>query len=383
MAAGVVAVTAVGVTGTLLYRVPVVGLLTGFVAPVMTWVVIVALLGGLLALTIAIWRRSRIAIAIVLVAALTVVGGGYVVARQVGAAEAAGAHVSLLQTLRVFGADAAPPDATDTFSVADGKPLRVSVFRPAPGRPAPVLMFIHGGGWVAGDRFAHASDLRWFADQGWLVFSVDYALSARARNLWDVVDAQIGCAMVWVAANAGRYGGDPSRLSLTGDSAGGNLAINAAYSSATGTQRSSCGGVPPRAGAVATLYPAVDPASVFTNSDVLLSETARGFALAYLGGSPDEVPERYAAVASITHVSPAAPPTLIVLGAADHLVPTSGAYEFTRRAREAGVQVRTVSIPFADHVFDGRPGSIGQQTFRQLTASWLREHGQGPQSPVG
>jgi dipeptidyl aminopeptidase/acylaminoacyl peptidase len=66
------------------------------------------------------------------------------------------------------------------------------------------------------------------------------------------------------------------------------------------------------------------------------------------------------------------------MGAADHLVPTEGTYGFVDRARAAGVDVELVSVPYADHVFDGRTGSIGQQAYRQLTLKWLRDHGLAP-----
>jgi acetyl esterase len=374
----VVGPATVGVVGTLLYEVPVLGLATGFVPPVMTWVVIATAAGGLLALAVAVLRRSQVAIAVVLVAALTAGGGCYVVARQVAAAEAAGVDVSLLDTLGVWTDEVSVPDALASYGMFEGTSMGVSVFEPRAVKGAPVLVFIHGGGWVAGERDANSSDFRWFADHGWLVFSVDYPLSSKGRHLWNVVDGQLGCALAWVAGNAARYGGDARRLSLSGDSAGGSLAINVAYMSANGTLRSACGGTQPAVSAVVTLYPAVDPASVFTNADFVLGTTARTFAMAYLGGPPDQVPDRYAAVASATHVSPAAPPTLMILGAADHLVPTVGAERLAAQARALGVDASVVSIPYADHVFDQRKGSIGEQTFRQLTAAWLRTHGQAP-----
>jgi acetyl esterase len=59
-------------------------------------------------------------------------------------------------------------------------------------------------------------------------------------------------------------------------------------------------------------------------------------------------------------------------------VPVDGTYRFADRARAAGVDVDLVAVPYADHVFDGRRGSIGQQAYRQVTVHWLRDHGQGP-----
>jgi acetyl esterase/lipase len=374
-----VALPALGVLATLLHAVPVVGLAAGFVPPVMSWVVLVTAAIALLAFGTWLRGPSRALLAVVVVAALTVAAGAYVIARQVTVVENAGADVDLVETLDVWSTQTEAPDAEETYTSFEGEPLRLGVFRPRPGSgPAPVLLFVHGGGWVAGDRNAHATDLRWFADRGWLAVSVDYALSSPERHLWDVVTGQIGCAMTWVTRNAARFGGDPARLSLSGDSAGGNLAINAAYMASASTLQPSCAGEVPAVGAVSALYPAVDPAGVFTNDDAALGGTARGFATSYLGGSPSDVPDRYAAVASAGHVTPAAPPTLLLLGAADHLVPTRGAYEFADRAAAAGVSVKLVSVPYADHVFDEREGSVGQQAYRQLTAAWLREHGQGP-----
>jgi acetyl esterase len=65
-------------------------------------------------------------------------------------------------------------------------------------------------------------------------------------------------------------------------------------------------------------------------------------------------------------------------GEADHLVPVDGTYRFVEQARAAGVDVDLVTVPYADHVYDGRRGSIGAQAYRQLTARWLRDHGLSP-----
>jgi acetyl esterase len=327
VAAPLIVVPALGVAGTFLHGVPYVGVAAGFVPPVMSWVIIAALAGGALALSLLRRHRGPLAAVLVVVAVLTVVGGSVVSVRMTTAVESAGADIDLAKTLDVVSERSATPDADATYTTFDGEPLRLSIYRPrATVTPAPVLVFVHGGGFVAGDRDAHGTDLRWFAEGGWLVVSVDYALSSPDRHLWDVVQPQLGCALTWVTANAHRYGGDPARLSLSGDSAGGNLAINTTYT----------------------------------------------------GGSPVEFPQRYAAITSATHVGATAPPTLILFGAADHLVPTAGTYRFADLALAAGVDVELVAVPYADHVFDARPGSVGQQGYRQLTAKWLRDHGQAP-----
>jgi acetyl esterase len=369
---------ALGVAATFAHDVPYAGLASAFVTPVMSWVIVVALAGGALAGYLWFRHRGRLLATLVAVAVLTIVGGSVVTARMVAAVENAGADIDLVDTFDVLSKQTAAPDAEASYATFDGEPLRLSIYRPPDADSAPVLVFIHGGGFVAGSRDVHGADFRWFADRGWLTISIDYPLSSADQHLWDVVDDQIGCALAWVSTHAPKYGGDPTRLSLSGDSAGGNLAINTAYAAANGTLKSSCGGPRPVVSAVSALYPVVDLAGFYDNDDPALGAVSRDMAGAYIGGSPREFPQRYAAVASATHVSPVAPPTLILMGEADHLVPTDGTYRFADQARAAGVDVELVAVPYADHVFDGRTGSIGQQAYRQLTAKWLRDHGQAP-----
>ncbi|SEH52786.1 Acetyl esterase/lipase [Mycolicibacterium rutilum] len=379
LAVPLVAVPAVAVLGMYLPSVPYLGLATAFAPWYLGWLIVAAAAGGLLAAALWWRRRARWSALVAVTAVLAVAGASVIAARMTAAVEAAGARLDLPALLTLGSVRPVAPDAEEVYSSFDGKPLSLNIHRPPGGdRPAPVLVFVHGGGWVAGDRGAHSDDLRWFADRGWLTISVGYSLSSPSRHLWDVLHGQIACALTWVGDNAARYGGDAQRLSLTGDSAGGNLAINVAYLRAADRLRSSCGGAVPAVAAVSALYPAVDPAALYDNDYPVTGPRARAMAAAYTGGSPDQYPQRYRSIASATHISAAAPPTLIVLPESDHLVPPAETVTFVDQAHAVGVQTQLVTVPFADHVFDARPGSIGKQAYRQLTDRWLRAHGQAP-----
>ena len=119
------------------------------------------------------------------------------------------------------------PEAADieVGSVADidagGVPARV--YRPAGDGPFAVVMMFHGGGWVIGDlTTADGQSREVCRGAAALVISVDYRLAPEHRFPAAADDCY--AATVWAGRNAAEYGGDPSRLAVAGDSAGGNLA---------------------------------------------------------------------------------------------------------------------------------------------------------------
>ena len=104
---------------------------------------------------------------------------------------------------------------------ADGVPVRV--YQPAGEGPFPVVMMFHGGGWVIGDLTTADGQSREVCRQAKaVVISVDYRLAPEHRFPAAADDCY--AATLWAAQSADRYRGDPSRLALAGDSAGGNLA---------------------------------------------------------------------------------------------------------------------------------------------------------------
>ncbi len=101
--------------------------------------------------------------------------------------------------------------------------IPVRVYTPQGSGPFGVLVFYHGGGWVIGDLDTHDRECRMLcADAGCLVVSVDYRLAPEHPYPAAVEDAF--AALQWVGENAAALGGDPQRLAVGGDSAGGNLA---------------------------------------------------------------------------------------------------------------------------------------------------------------
>src|SRR5216117_328869 len=100
--------------------------------------------------------------------------------------------------------------------------IPVRIYTPEGRAPFPVLVYFHGGGWVIGSLETHDGLCRHLANAAsCVVVSVDYRLAPEHPYPAAAEDAY--AATRWVAANANAVGGDPQRIAIGGDSAGGNL----------------------------------------------------------------------------------------------------------------------------------------------------------------
>ena len=118
-------------------------------------------------------------------------------------------------------------DAIDNFEIpgADAQPMRARAYTPRDARegPLPLLVWLHGGGWVAGDLDNHDAACRALANaSGCKVVAIDYRLAPEHKFPAGLDDCY--AAIQWLAAHRGALGIDPRRVAIAGDSAGGNLA---------------------------------------------------------------------------------------------------------------------------------------------------------------
>ncbi|KQW60963.1 alpha/beta hydrolase [Variovorax sp. Root411] len=124
----------------------------------------------------------------------------------------------------------APAIASANDRVIDGpsSPLTLRIYQPdAQQGPLPLLLYVHGGGFVIGDLETHDKVCRTLChDVAAVVVAVDYRLAP--EHLFPAAVDDVACALRWVAAHARELGADPSRIALAGDSAGAQLATVAA-----------------------------------------------------------------------------------------------------------------------------------------------------------
>jgi acetyl esterase len=309
-------------------------------------------------------RRRWVRFSLCAIAIVTALAAAFIIWRVVDVAHRNRVDVSVANAFGFSGSLATiQPDEIVPYEQDLGETLTLRIFKPrgpAPSGGWPVLMHIHGGGWVEGSNEQQSADMRWYANRGWIVVSAGYVLANGTRPTWDRVHGELGCAMSWIGRNIGRRGGNPTRLALRGGSAGGNLAINVGYMANASMLPTLCGGSVPKVRAIAAMYPGVDMAGLYDNPYF----DTRSMVAQYIGGSPSQYPARYAATSSFTHINPFAPPTLVFISGSDHLVAPASMRAFARDARRAGVRVETIEVPFAEHGFDlmGLGNAIVRQT---------------------
>jgi acetyl esterase len=209
---------------------------------------------------------------------------------------------------------------------------------------APALVFFHGGGWVIGDLDSHDVVCRKLADEGELmVVSVDYRLAPEHKFPAAVDDAI--AATKWIAGNARQLGIDAARLTVGGDSAGGNLAAVVAIAARDGDG-------PDIAGQL-LIYPAIDfalthPSHSEPETSILLTHSViKWFRDHYLNGAADvgdwrASPARASTLAGL-------PPAYVLTAGADPLRDEGD--EYARQLKQAGVAVTYRHFPGQFHGF--------------------------------
>ncbi len=346
------------------------------------WITVLSLIGT--AAVVRRWQigRGRKTLLLASLAGFAAIGTLWIQARHIASAREHGAQIDISQAfLARSQADASLEPVTVNYTEFAGEDLPLDLYWPTKSRgdsPAPVFIYIHGGGWGGQTLRQRQADFRWFAERGYLVISLEYSLSSETRPTWNIAEQQLACGLKWIGANAARFGGDPARVAMWGESAGGNLALNVSYRANAGQLASTCIGEIPRIAATAALYPVVDPERMYHNPNPLIGHFGRTMTTRYTGGTPGQFPARYRAIASATHITAKAPPTLLIVPEADHLVVPQAAYVFARKARIAGVDMRLIAMPYAEHSFDLRSGSIGNQMVRQVMQQFLEAHGLKP-----
>ncbi|QBJ98879.1 alpha/beta hydrolase [Rhodococcus sp. ABRD24] len=233
---------------------------------------------------------------------------------------------------------------------------------------APVLLQIHGGGWVIGSKDHQGIPLMLeMASRGWVCAAINYPLSPKA--VWPAHLIAIKRAVAWLRGNVGRFGGDPGFIAVTGGSAGGHLAAMLALTSGDTSLQPGFEDADTSIQACAPHYGVYDFAGE-TGIKATRQRVESGLMPMVLGKKA-QFPQDYLAASPRAHLREDAPPFFVVHGTSDSFIPVAEAREFVDRLREVSANpVAYAELRGAQHAFDIFP-SIRSFRVAQGVADFL------------
>jgi len=228
--------------------------------------------------------------------------------------------------------------------------MAIDVYHPN-GQPKAAVLMFHGGGWRRGSREMMAPPAKVLAANGFIAFGVEYRLLGEAA--WPAHIQDVRSALRWVHAHAGEFGFPADRIVLQGFSAGGHLALMAAgQPQHAGFDYEGEPTTTPQIAAVVAFYPPTEfsvekpRAPGVMRPDTLLGE-----------GADQAAAQRASPTA---YVSKSWPPTLLIHGNADQLVPQDASLRMYAKLREAGAPVEMHLIAGQAHGFLSVPSLVPQ-----------------------
>jgi len=260
----------------------------------------------------------------------------------------------------------------------------------------PLVLYIHGGGWLAGNarRSVPFVDfpgvLASLSSRGYVVASIEYRLSGEAKFPAQVEDVKAGIR--WLRLHASTYDIDPSRFMTWGVSAGGYLSGLVATScnqSAPGEGKREHSSIPD---ATVVSVPSSDPSACVQGAvswygifdfatiadqaqqDKAMSRedpNAPEWQLLGCYGNSKCDPGKIAAASPVTYVDRNDPPMLLIVGSEDKLVPYRQTTEMAEKLKAAGAQVELIVLPGLNHSFIGKtPEQTRDANLKALDATF-------------
>ncbi len=244
-----------------------------------------------------------------------------------------------------------------TYLTVDNVPLKLDVYRPktSPAKPHPTLVFFHGGGWRGGSKESYSLRVLPWLEMGWTVVNVEYRLTGAAIAPASVEDCR--CAVRWVIVNAEKYDIDKNKIVVSGQSAGGHLALMTGMATNEPSFDKDCPGKDEiKIAAIINWFGITDVA------DILDGKNKTEFANKWIGREGAERLEMARKTSPLSYVRAGLPPVITIHGDADPLVPYSHAVRLKEALDKAGVPNELITISKGDHGDFSREESIRAYT---------------------
>lgn len=213
-------------------------------------------------------------------------------------------------------------------------PLLATLYKPknSPAKPAPAVVYIHGGGFTGGERDQFEANAAYFTNHGYVGLCISYRLAPKDKFPAQVQDAK--CAVRYLRANAVKLNIDPERIAVCGASAGGCISALAAYAQDVKEFKDLGGNI----GFSENVQAAIFQCGIYdfmprTMPFAILDSVKKS----YLGGKYEDVPQTFKKASPIEYVGKSSPPTLIFHGDADETVNVKHAYLLRDRLKANGI----------------------------------------------
>lgn len=276
------------------------------------------------------------------------------------------ALVWLLLTVCAGSAGAATNVLNIPYATVNGKTLRLDLHLPTGARTPPLVIYVHGGAWNAGDKTAYPGFL---VDRGYAVASVDFRSTDEAPFPANVHD--IKAAIRFLRARAETYGYDGQHIALSGASSGGHLAALVAVTADNTALEGSLGEFP---GTSSTVQAVVSWFGASNLTTILAQSTPFGLGVRepalrrLLGDAPDKVPDMARQASPVFHITKDDPPALLLHGDQDRQMPINQLHELQGAYEAAGLKVETLILHGVGH--DGGPFFTGAPS--EVVVAFLR-----------
>jgi len=262
-----------------------------------------------------------------------------------------------------------------TYRRANNPDLKLDLYLPhVRSKPVPVVIIIHGGGWVSGTKEGWNLALIPYLQMGFAAVNVEYRLAANSLAPAAVEDCR--CALHWVVNNAAEYNFDVNRIVVTGGSAGGHLALTTGLltpeagfdrgcTPPTASRWERADMTVPKVAAIVNWFGITDVADLFSGTN------AKGYAIEWFGSlsDRDQLARR---ISPVYLVQKDSPPVLTIHGDKDTLVPYAHAQKLHAALTRAGVRNQLLTIPGGGH------GGFSRDQTREIMATiraFLRTNG--------
>jgi acetyl esterase/lipase len=254
------------------------------------------------------------------------------------------------------------------YAEVSGQKLSLDLLLPQQVKNAPLLVWIHGGGWRKGNK--DGCPLRWLADEGYAVASINYRLTDVACFPAQIFDCK--AAIRWLRANATKYGYNAERIGVGGGSAGGHLVALLGTSGGMKELEGDVGGNLDQSSRVQAVVDLFGPSDfTLTPPEKMKAAAQPGSTLyALFGGDPAEKPELIKLASPALHVTSDDPPLLILQGTKDPTVDPQQSVHLDAVYRKAGLDSKLVLIEGAGH--GGK--EFYDETRRKLIKEFFDKH---------